>query len=152
MFAGNSEAPWELLARTAFEVRGDENRDPGALLQTVQQMRRLVRRPSIDHEPADAVVLGEPAPVAEVVGILGDVAAADLLADHLRGFLAERHRSPRLRRPPPGFLVALSPGRARERKAEDVRQEPRHHDRAQISKTRASFPSRNTNSWTACMS
>ena len=65
MLAGYSLAPDDLLARPALEVGGDEKRDRGRLLQAIEEMGDVARRPAVEDEHAQPVVAGECEPALE---------------------------------------------------------------------------------------
>ena len=48
-----------LLARAAFEVGGDEERDLGFFLEAVEEVGDVARRPAVEDEHAHAVVAGQ---------------------------------------------------------------------------------------------
>ncbi len=102
---GELRGTGELLARSTLEVGRHEERHVGFGLQPVQEIGRVVRRATVDDEPAHAVVTDERTPVLEHRVVIGDVLAAHLLGDELADLLLERQPRERLVGPPLGFLV-----------------------------------------------
>lgn len=99
----------DLLTGSALEVGRHQEGDGGLLLETVQQMRDVPRRPAVEHEHAHTEFAGLPDPAGQSWIVIRDIAGRDVGADHLADLLLQREARQRAGRPAFG-LLGVGPG------------------------------------------